>query len=109
VKVHPEPVTSLTTHVLDTAAGTPAAGIAVTLSRAEDGRHYVRLAQEETDADGRIAVFPEIGPGCWRLIFQTPSPFFPEVVVSFTVAEDREHLHVPLLLSPYGYSVYRGS
>jgi 5-hydroxyisourate hydrolase len=107
--VHPERVTRITTHVLDTAAGAPAAGIAVTLSNAEDGRHYTKLAREETDADGRIAGFPDIGPGRWRLIFETATPFFPEVVVTFLVPEDREHLHVPLLLSPYGYSVYRGS
>jgi 5-hydroxyisourate hydrolase len=109
VKVHPERVTRLTTHVLDTAAGRPAAGIAVTLSSAQDGRHYVKLAQEQTDADGRVGAFPEVGPGRWRLMFETESPFFPEVVVSFVVPEGREHLHVPLLLSPYGYSVYRGS
>jgi 5-hydroxyisourate hydrolase len=102
-------VTRLTTHVLDTAAGEPAAGIAVTLSTAEDGRHYTKLAREQTDRDGRINGFPEIGPGRWRLIFETPSPFFPEVVVTFQVPEGREHLHVPLLLSPFGYSVYRGS
>jgi 5-hydroxyisourate hydrolase len=102
-------VTRLSTHVLDTAAGQPAAGLAVTLASAEDGRHYTKLAREETDADGRIGAFPDIGPGRWRLIFETSSPFFPEVVVTFEVPEGREHLHVPLLLSPYGYSVYRGS
>lgn len=102
-------MTRLTTHVLDTAAGAPAAGIAVTLASATDGRHFVKLARELTDSDGRIAAFPDIGPGRWRLVFETPSPFFPEVVVTFEVPEEREHLHVPLLLSPYGYSVYRGS
>jgi 5-hydroxyisourate hydrolase len=103
-------VTQITTHVLDTAAGAPASGVGVTLATAPDGgRHFTKLAREETDADGRITSFPEIGPGRWRLVFETPSPFFPEVVVTFEVPEGREHLHVPLLLSPYGYSVYRGS
>ena len=107
--MHPEPVTRITTHVLDTAAGAPAPGIGVTLATAEDGRHFTKLARAETDGDGRIASFPDIGPGRWRLVFETPSPFFPEVVVTFEVPDGREHLHVPLLLSPYGYSVYRGS
>jgi 5-hydroxyisourate hydrolase len=102
-------VTRLTTHVLDTATGEPLRGIGVTLSTAEDGRHYTKLAHAETDADGRISDFPEVGPGRWRLVFETRTPFFPEVVVTFAVLESREHLHVPLLLSPYGYSVYRGS
>jgi 5-hydroxyisourate hydrolase len=102
-------VTRITTHVLDTAAGQPAPGIGVTLSSAEDGRHYTKLAREETDGDGRISTFPDAAPGRWRLVFDVGSPFFPEVVVTFEVPEGREHLHVPLLLSPYGYSVYRGS
>ena len=102
-------MTRLSTHVLDTAAGEPRAGLAVSLARSEDGRHFTRLARELTDADGRIASFPEIDAGRWRLVFETDTPFFPEVVVSFVVPAGREHLHVPLLLSPYGYSVYRGS
>jgi 5-hydroxyisourate hydrolase len=102
-------MTRLSTHVLDTAAGEPLAGVGVALSSAEDGRHYTKLAEAETDPDGRITDFPEIGPGRWRLVFATQTPFFPEVVVTFEVPAGREHLHVPLLLSPYGYSVYRGS
>ncbi len=102
-------MTRVTTHVLDTAAGQPASGVVVTLSNAQDARHYTKLARAETDADGRIGSFPEVQAGRWRLIFETPSPFFPEVVVTFEIPEGREHLHVPLLLSPYGYTVYRGS
>lgn len=102
-------MTRLSTHILDTAAGEPLAGVAVTLAQGKDGRHFTQVARAETDGDGRIASFPEIGPGRWRLVFATQTPFFPEVVVTFEVPEGREHLHVPLLLSPYGYSVYRGS
>ena len=102
-------MTTITTHVLDTATGAPAAGIAVTLAHAEDGRHDRKLARELTDADGRITSFPEIGAGRWRLLFETATPFFPEIVVTFVLEPGRAHLHVPLLLSPYGYSTYRGS
>jgi len=97
----------VTTHVLDTSAGRPAEGIAVTLER--DGEV---VATGTTDADGRIA---DLGPdrldaGTYRLRFDTAghSPFFPEVVIAFAVTDDT-HLHVPLLLSPHGYTTYRGS
>ena len=97
----------LSTHVLDTAAGRPAAGVAVTLERGDEV-----VARGTTDADGRIG---GLGPdrldaGTYRLRFDTAdhSPFFPEVVVAFVVADDT-HLHVPLLLSPHGYTTYRGS
>ncbi len=102
-------MTRITTHVLDTAAGAPAAGIAVTLLAADGDRPLAEVARAVTDADGRIGGFPQVGAGRARLVFETATPFFPEVVVSFTVEEGRAHLHVPLLLSPYGYSVYRGS
>jgi 5-hydroxyisourate hydrolase len=102
---------TLSTHVLDTAAGRPAAGIAVRLeTRGGDG-----LGDSVTDADGRIgSLGGELEPGEYVLRFDTGAywssgaGFYPEVVVVFTVADDRHH-HVPLLLSPYGYSTYRGS
>ena len=106
-------MSQVTTHVLDTAAGTPARGVPVTLEGA-DGV----LASAVTDADGRVG---ELGPerlpaGTYRLRFDTAAyartggaeAFFPEVVVTFAVAGDGHH-HVPLLLSPFGYSTYRGS
>jgi 5-hydroxyisourate hydrolase len=104
-------MTTVTTHVLDTARGAPAPGMAVTLASTgtSGGGHWTKLARELTDVDGRIAGFPDAAPGRWRLVFETGTPFFPEVVVTFTIEAGREHLHVPLLLSPYGYSVYRGS
>jgi 5-hydroxyisourate hydrolase len=100
-------MSQVTTHVLDTASGRPAAGVAVTL---EGGDGVV--ASGLTDADGRIGELgPELlDPATYRLRFDTGghSPFFPEVVIAFVVDGDA-HFHVPLLLSPFGYSTYRGS
>jgi 5-hydroxyisourate hydrolase len=100
-------MSQVSTHVLDTARGVPAAGIGV---RLEHGDRLV--AHGTTDADGRVT---DLGPdrldlGLHRLRFDTAehSGFFPEVVISFVVA-DESHLHVPLLLSPHGYTTYRGS
>jgi len=108
-------VSSLSTHVLDTALGTPAAGIAVTLERASDGQ---RLGNGVTDADGRVRMSGATGlaPGEYRLRFAVGDyfaatrreTFYSEILISFRVAGD-EHYHVPLLLSPFGYSTYRGS
>jgi 5-hydroxyisourate hydrolase-like protein (transthyretin family) len=104
-------MTRITTHVLELAAGTPAAGIAVTLLAPDPqtAEGWAALAQEHTDADGRIGAFPELEPGPHRLAFATPGPFFGELTVTFEVEPGREHLHIPLLLSPYGMSVYRGT
>ena len=99
---------TLSTHVLDTAVGKPAGGIAVRL----ESRDGDVLDQGVTDADGRVgSLGGELALGGYVLRFDTASyvsGFYPEVVVVFTVADDRHH-HVPLLLSPYGYSTYRGS
>ena len=99
---------TLSTHVLDTAAGRPAAGVGVRLETREGDV----LDQGVTDGDGRIgSLGGELALGAYVLRFDTAaylSGFYPEVVVVFTVADDRHH-HVPLLLSPYGYSTYRGS
>jgi 5-hydroxyisourate hydrolase len=120
---------AITTHVLDTARGLPAAGVAVRLERVPgDGQPPLGqpplgqppLGQSVTDADGRArdvgpAVLP---PGIYRLVFDTgayfasqgPEPaFFPEVTVTFRVDGQSRHHHVPLLLSPFAYSTYRGS
>lgn len=100
---------SLSTHVLDTAAGRPAAGVRVRWEAA-DG---TLIAAGATDSDGRITAWGEDpGPGTYRLVFDTgayqgPEAFFPEVAVTFRLGEG--HHHVPLLLSPYSYSTYRGS
>lgn len=96
---------TLSTHVLDTAAGRPAGGVPVTLLDT-DGAH---LADGVTDADGRVgSLGGELPTGTYRLRFEVEGPFYPEVVVTFRVTAD-EHHHVPLLLSPFGYSTYRGS
>ena len=104
---------SLSTHVLDTATGRPAVGLRITLE-STDG---TVLATGVTDHDGRVGDLADGLPaGDLRLRFDTGSwfagqglsAFYPEVVVVFGV-EGEEHFHVPLLLSPFGYSTYRGS
>lgn len=105
-------MTRITTHVLDTSAGMPARGVPVRLFAVDAAGGEYELGSAVTDMDGRIGagVLAEVdGPCVCRLLFITATAFFPEVSVSFKVAAGREHLHVPLLLSPFGYSVYRGS
>jgi hydroxyisourate hydrolase len=108
----------ITTHVLDTARGRPAAGVPVTLEvRAGDG--WKILGHGRTDADGRARELHEgdIEIGTYRLTFDTTAyfesvgaeGFFPVVEIFFDVRDASRHHHVPLLLSPYGYSTYRGS
>ena len=103
----------ITTHVLDTARGGPAAGVPVTLERGPD---WDVVGSGRTGEDGRLAELGEAsGPGTYRLRFDTAGyfrdtpAFFPEVTVQFRVERPDEHFHVPLLLSPFGYSTYRGS
>ena len=102
----------VTTHVLDTAGGRPAAGIAVRFETA-GGKP---IADGRTDDDGRIRdLGPEtLEPGVYRLVFDTgaylgPDAFFPEVALTFRITDGTAHHHVPLLLSPFAYSTYRGS
>jgi 5-hydroxyisourate hydrolase len=100
----------ITTHVLDTAKGRPAAGVAITLSRGDEV-----LFSGVTDADGRARVLePErVTPGIYRIVFDTgaydANGFFPEAAILFRIDDVAQHYHVPLLLSPFGYSTYRGS
>ncbi len=105
-------MTGLSTHVLDTSSGRPAAGVTVTLERSSDGR-WQHVNEGTTDADGRVAALGvALGSGIYRLVFATGdagNPFFPEVHVVVDIDESREHYHVPLLLSDYGYTTYRGS
>jgi 5-hydroxyisourate hydrolase len=104
---------TLSTHVLDTGAGRPASGVAVVLESAAG--ELLKVAR--TDTDGRIgSLGDDLAPGVYRLRFDTGAwfsdagveAFFPEVTVVFTIAAD-DHFHVPLVLSRYGYSTYRGS
>ena len=94
---------SLSTHVLDTAAGRPARGVSVELLRDAE-----RVAAGETDEDGRIPdLAAGLDPGAYRLVFHPPSPFFRRVELEVVLADG--HYHVPLLVSPYGCASYRGS
>lgn len=112
----------ITTHVLDTATGRPAAGLAITLERlaSEGGGGFVAIGSGVTDADGRVRDLlgkGELTAGEYRIRFETGdyfkktgrAGFYPRVEVAFTVTEPQSHHHVPLLLSPFGYSTYRGS
>ncbi|HEY7223752.1 MAG TPA: hydroxyisourate hydrolase [Micromonosporaceae bacterium] len=104
---------SLSTHVLDTGTGEPASGVPVRLERAHD-HGWLRIAEGVTDDDGRLRDFvpaEQWHAATYRLTFDTAarSAFFPEVSIVFFVAEPSRHHHIPLLLSPYGYSTYRGS
>jgi 5-hydroxyisourate hydrolase len=94
--------TSLSTHVLDTAAGKPASGVRVALL---SGTH--EIASVETDGDGRARIADELEPGVYALVFFPPSPFLRRVQLDVALGEG--HHHVPLLVSPYGCVTYRGS
>jgi 5-hydroxyisourate hydrolase len=115
-------VSAVTTHVLDTARGVPAAGIAVRLEQAGGGEAGGggEIARGQTDADGRVGDLgpAELPPGTYRLVFDTGgylagqghrAAFFPEVAITFALDGEAGHCHVPLLLSPFAYSTYRGS
>ncbi|HEY8203673.1 MAG TPA: hydroxyisourate hydrolase [Pyrinomonadaceae bacterium] len=114
-------MSTLSTHILDTSRGRPAAGVSVTLEILNAGEGWSPLSQAETDDDGRIKQFVlserQLGPGTYRLVFAVakyfeslsqPS-FYPEIIVTFLIEAGVEHYHVPLLISPFGYSTYRGS
>jgi 5-hydroxyisourate hydrolase len=112
-------VTQVTTHVLDTASGRPGAGVGVSLHARQVDGSWALLGAATTDDDGRagsLAGAGGAGAGVHRLVFETGDylrnrsgpVFFEDVSVTFVV-DGEPHLHVPLLLSPYGYSVYRGS
>ena len=108
---------TISTHVLDTTRGEPAAGVAVTLWRL-DGKEQVAQGTRETDADGRIAALGDgaLTAGTYRLSFEVGAyykkkaltPFLDRVTVDFTVEADRRY-HIPLLMSPFACSSYRGS
>jgi 5-hydroxyisourate hydrolase len=109
----------ITTHVLDTALGRPARGIRITLER-EEGGAFTELASGRTNDDGRVGDLLAPGTleaGTYSMTFhvadylaaQGEPGFYPVVPVIFTIRSTTEHYHVPLLLSPFGYSTYRGS
>ena len=113
-------MSAITTHVLDTARGCAAAGVRVSLEQTDADDSWKPVAKGVTDADGRLRTFMAEGTlpvsGTYRLVFDTGAyfasqgvaAFYPHVTVAFTVAGE-PHYHVPLLLSPFGYSTYRGT
>jgi 5-hydroxyisourate hydrolase len=109
----------ITTHVLDLAAGKPGRGIAIELERAEHNVWHL-VGGGVTDDDGRLRTLTPAGPvaeGTYRIRFQIApyfqarqiEAFFPVVEIHFVITDGTQHYHVPLLLSPFGFSTYRGS
>jgi 5-hydroxyisourate hydrolase len=111
----------ITTHVLDTMIGKPGRGITVVIEFGQGADRWPELARAVTDGDGRIAQFNPplmpLKPGVYRIRFLTAAyftatgihGFYPEVCVIVQIDEPAQHYHIPLLLSPYGYTTYRGS
>ena len=112
-------MSTVSTHVLDAATGRPAAGVSVRLERAPSaGEPGDTVVEANTDIDGRLRLDrANLTAGVYRLVFDTGTyfsatgreAFYPEVSVTFWVRESGQHYHVPLLLSPFAYSTYRGS
>jgi 5-hydroxyisourate hydrolase len=114
-------MSTISTHILDTALGRPAAGVRVILEQVDDAGIGVSVGVGETDGDGRLRELLPAGetlsPGDYRLRFDTAAyfaatkreTFYPSVMVEFRIVGPAGHYHVPLLVSPYGYSTYRGS
>lgn len=114
-------MSTLSTHVLDTQWGRPAAGVPILLEAQAGAQEWRELARGTTNSDGRIRDFLPAGtrlePGTYRMTFHTAEyfrahavkGFYPYVSVVFEIAATDEHYHVPLLLSPFGFSTYRGS
>ena len=113
-------MSAITTHVLDTMRGRPASGLPVRLEAHHQGA-WRQLGHGATDADGRVrTLLPDtapLGAGAYRLVFDTASyfaplgirTFYPRVTIEFAVEAGEAHYHVPLLLSPFAYTTYRGS
>jgi 5-hydroxyisourate hydrolase len=112
-------MSGITTHVLDTSRGRPAGGVPVTLERTDEKGSWTLLGSGQTDDDGRFRTLLSTAPsaGTYRLTFDTRTyfetarlpVFYPRVAITFCTAAAEDHYHVPLLLSPFGYSTYRGS
>jgi 5-hydroxyisourate hydrolase len=110
----------ITTHVLDTALGKPARDLGLRLEQQGEGDGWRTLAERRTDRDGRVTDLLAPGSlarGRYRIVFDTGAylkstgqpAFYPSVEIVFEVSAEAEHYHIPLLLSPFGYSTYRGS
>ncbi len=113
-------MSAITTHILDVSMGSPARGVPVTLEQ-QTTTGWEIVGKGATDEDGRLrdllASDVNLSPGNYRLTFDTGNyfaqqqieGFYPQVTVAFTVRDAAQHYHIPLLLSPFGYSTYRGS
>jgi len=113
-------MSGITTHILDTSRGRPAAGVPATLE-VEAAGGWKLLGKGTTNSDGRISDLTSketpLTAGVYRLIFDTEryfagqqtDAFYPQVTIVFRIEDPAQHYHVPLLLSPFGYSTYRGS
>ena len=115
-------MSAITTHILDVSSGRPAAGVSVMLEHETETEGWQLVAKGVTDADGWLRLLREeqdelFDTGHYRLTFATGTyfsnqqieSFYPQVSVAFSVRDASQHYHVPLLLSPFGYSTYRGS
>lgn len=111
----------ITTHVLDTARGRPAGGVPVALEILEESGAWTSLGKGATDGDGRLRTLTDgftMKAGTYRITFDTRTYFvavgvreffYPQASIDFVVVDPMQHFHVPLLISPFGYSTYRGS
>ena len=112
-----DPRPTISTHVLDLGSGEPAAGVPVALFRLDEDGQPALLAEARTDADGRVRALldEELRPGSYQLVFdvaaylQDDAEFFENMAVGFRIDDAERSYHVPLLLSPFGLSTYRGS
>lgn len=112
-------MSGITSHVLDTSVGKPAAGIEIVLERADNASQWQEVGRGTTNDDGRCPGLTgeKIRPGHYRINFlvaayfgsQNVAAFYPVVRIEFNVLDEQQHYHVPLLLNPFGYSTYRGS
>lgn len=113
-------MSQISSHILDTSRGSPAVGVLITLMQQQQD-DWVMLGSGSTNADGRVADFTDMSDalpaGVYKLTFYladyykalNQASFYPHVDVTFEIAGDGQHYHVPLLLNPFGYSTYRGS
>ena len=115
----PSAAKEISTHVLDLAKGVGGAEVPVTLSKRDVSGTWIVVATARTDGNGRVRTFKadaDFEPGVYRLQFDMAAypdaaakPFFPEITVTFNVTDKAGHYHVPVVVSPYGYSTYRGN
>lgn len=115
----PAAAAEISTHILDLARGSGGAGVPVTLARRDGTGGWTKVATASTDANGRVRSFgpsETFTPGTYRLEFDMTryaagpaAPFFPEIAITFSVTDAGAHYHVPVAVSPFGYSTYRGN